>query len=133
MTDTQPTFAHGDIVNVTISGARVVGFPSDVLCTEYDLASPWMDDAKTFKNNLVLNAPGLTVERVAPAEWPPRPGDLWRDNHGALWFASESQPDAGDLRMHTATGTRWSVGHDGQLEDNGPWTLVYREDSGMSA
>lgn len=29
----------------------------------------------------------VTVERVAPPEWPPRPGELWEDAAGRLWFA----------------------------------------------
>ncbi len=71
--------------------------------------------------------PDATVTTLAPAEWPPLPGDLWRDKHGALWVVYRSGYSAATVTMHEANGPRWSEGHEGQIEANGPWALVHRE------
>ncbi len=72
--------------------------------------------------------PDVTVTSLAPAEWPPVAGDAWRDKHGELWFAFEGAVNGEPgLTMRAAKSMRWSAGHEGQIEDNGPWTLVHRE------
>jgi hypothetical protein len=129
-------FKRGDLVDITIKGARVgiKGVDSDPRRLYVDLG-PW-DDGVNKGGEWGMTFPttveGVTVKRVAPAEWPPRPGDLWRDKHNALWFARVAHPEGG-LRMVTADGLRWSDGHEGQLVDNGPWALVYREAGDRSA
>lgn len=116
MSDYQP----GDIVDITIKGARVSRFDAtdDLLTIGYG--------DHNFATTLDIRPTVAVVERVAPPKWPPRPGDLWRDGHGILWFASAVPPDD-ELRMHSASGGRWSIGHVGQLDDNAPWTLVHRQ------
>lgn len=68
---------------------------------------------------------GVTVERVAPADWPPRIDDLWRDTGGMIWFARESEVESGAVQMMLSNGVLmdpWTL-----LEDNGPLALVHRE------
>lgn len=108
----------GDLVDIEIRGAKVESV-DDVGMAVLSLPQ------HSWRPTVNLRAAGVHVERLAPAEWPPLPGDLWRDQHGALWFAFDS-PGVG-LCMRTATGGRSSAGHEGQIEDNGPWVLVYRE------
>lgn len=116
-------FAPGEIVDVTIKGATVCDTtgsspPNIHFTVETGLNVSW---------SMPLNHDAITVTRLAPPEWPPRQGDLWRDKHGDLWFTHTVQPLASGLRMVTADGLRWSEGHEGQLTDNSPWTLVHRE------
>ena len=121
----------GDLVDVVIRGARVYS-PRDQEAdpgTDFVTVEITTHDGSTQLVG-IPEAPGVTVKRTAPAEWPPQPGDLWRDKHGALWFVyvvPRVEGEAPDLYMRTAVGFRWSAGFDGQLADNGPWALVHRE------
>jgi hypothetical protein len=124
MTDT--TYAVGELVDVTIRGARVVGTlrrRSDDQYPEIVLA---LDEhaGQEFSVTLPL-VDGVTIERIAPAEWPPLVGDLWRDRAGTLWFDTPNSPYADN---------HWLIGSNGQgdhanslLKLNGPLTLVHRE------
>lgn len=71
-----------------------------------------------------------TVEVLAPVEWPPRAGDLWRDRHRDLWVFYFDRT-AGVVYGRTADGVRWARGDDlnngDHVGDLGPWTLVHRE------
>lgn len=69
----------GDFVNVTIKGVRQVSHPSARLVRIADEHGDVFD-----------MPPQAAIELVAPATWPPRPGDLWRDKDARLWFAVES-------------------------------------------
>lgn len=86
-------FAQGDIVKITIEGARVVGEGYD---ERYQ--SAWLRVALAINGDeahgkLHLGAQGLTVERVAPPEWPPQPGDVWGSDGGGRWFAAQHVAD----------------------------------------
>lgn len=77
-------YRPGELVKVTIRGrvhalANATGY---VLALDYDTS-----DGIEHQMRIITDSPSVTVERVAPAEWPPRPGDLWRDRHGSVWFA----------------------------------------------
>lgn len=124
------TFEIGELVDITIRGAKVVNtYPirrdgcdmGTVLVAEYT-------DGEHRNVAVGLSAPSVTVERVAPAEWPPQPGDLWRDKHEDLWFVFADPTATGALHMRTADGKRSSLGHEGQIKNNAPWRLVYRDE-----
>lgn len=125
---TKQTFRPGDLVNVTIRGARVVSDDGFRLNVRYGIGP---DGDFSGAVQLPSDAAGLSVDRSAPAEWPPIAGDLWRDRHGDLWFAFTVPTDE-IVRMRTATGGRWADGVDRQIEDNGPWALVRREVNGVA-
>ena len=64
-------FKPGEIVDITIKGARVVNWSPFI----YELTVEHGADANSDRTAFDLTRDQVTVERVAPAEWPPRPGD----------------------------------------------------------
>ena len=114
-------FKRGDIVDITIKGVRVAAEHMGVVSIVAD-----HPDGKPAHYNM---PPQAKVERVAPAEWPPRPGDLWRDQLGAVWFAADLVNDGGDPAIYMlASHEDHQVVPDYCNEKYGPLTLVYRED-----
>lgn len=86
MNDTKTTgYAPGELVNVRINGVRY-GTTDPGHGTRFDTADlgPSYDLGLSF-----WLKPGIphTIERVAPKEWPPQPGDMWTDRDGDPWFA----------------------------------------------
>lgn len=119
MSDHQP----GDMVDITVRRARVNATrngPFTMLSYEVD--------GITSSVPLTEN---VTVERIVPAEWPPRAGDLWRDKHGELWFIHKT-PYTGaaehELMGRTTSGLRWTEDVDDLLVVNAPLDLVHREE-----
>lgn len=118
-----PDFKPGELVDVTIKGVRIHEANTDgaVMIIAED------------RNGVAARyamPPQAGVERVAPAEWPPRPGDKWRDRHGSAWFAFyglEAREvfmiPADPVRGPLATPTPATV-----LGKLSPLTLVHRED-----
>lgn len=126
------SYQPGEIVDITIKGARVI----DAAETAHRAGSAvhevlvfrYADDSDETMGRVVYTAAkGVSVERVAPAEWPPQPGDLWRDRDGTLWFAVEEKGhhpaglmcDSSQVWNPAEVGANWS-----------PLTLVHREDDG---
>lgn len=125
MSDYQP----GEIVNVEIEGARVVGVGDAGL-------GPYLRIAVTVNGHegvsgVLVAADGVTVTSVAPAtptlpaEWPPQPGDLWRDASGCLLFARDLFE--GDVSMAPEAGICDEETPASAWETFGPLTLVHRE------
>jgi hypothetical protein len=115
MTDYKP----GERVDVTIRGARVVEMHG------HDLRVAVGDPGEAY---LTIGADALrdsavTVERVTPAEWPPRLDDLWRDHGGVLWFRGRAI-NSGDPLMGNSLG---EVVTPDQLLTMSP-VLVFRHD-----
>lgn len=136
-----PLPSEGDVVDVTLKGVRVTyveparaGFSAFVWVA---IPRPGGGEYNTLL--LAALSPAITVatvERAAPAEWPPRPGDLWRDGDLDLWFATTGHvyqhgPD-GDfpatpvVELVHAGGNR-SRKPDEVNRDYGPMELVRRE------
>lgn len=125
----------GEVVDITIKGARVTE-----VCYHGDGNGPDLrftyvaNDGVPWPSAVWAEAPGVTVERVAPAEWPPRVGDLWRDCEGDLWFATTGY-DMDNTEYVSLCSTR-SKPLDGWGDSTayhvnrqyGPLTLVHRED-----
>lgn len=114
----------GVIVNVTIRGVRYVGHPSDRLnkiADEHGDTYPLPPQAK--------------IERVAPAHWPPRVGDVWGGYGDVVWFARRHDEapgvllmDARDLEPETG-----SITPEEFLENNGAVPkLLFRPDTEVS-
>ena len=123
-------FHAGELVTITIKAATVLAVDTDQDGYR-DLAVETADDRRLALVTVPLDHQAVTVERLAPADWPPQPGDLWRDKHGDLWFTYLGHDDgSAQIMMRTADGLRWSEGYEGQVADNGPWTLVHREPAG---
>ncbi|MGH3379525.1 MAG: hypothetical protein ACRDP6_32800 [Actinoallomurus sp.] len=116
----------GELVDVTIKGVRVDavhpdGTP-DIIADDSDgLATVW------------VLPPQAAIERVAPAEWPPQPGDLWRDRDGDLWFGLLDDNDEELLTVLSPGRTSKhpafiDSGNDTIQRDHGPLALVHREE-----
>ncbi|MGW6498567.1 hypothetical protein [Nonomuraea angiospora] len=111
----------GDIVDITIKGARVKreGSPG---FTIFDI------DGHGHNLTLMTALSAVSVEVVepaAPAEWPPRLGDLWRDRDQELWFAVSV-----GANIEFVSGLAGELGTTPPAELNracGPLTLVRRE------
>jgi hypothetical protein len=125
MNDFQP----GEVVNVTIKGARVNAWHPELgeLTVEHD--ADVNSDMTTFE------AEKVDVERVASPEWPPLYGDLWRDRDGDLWLART--PLGGDrtvgLVCSRPAGNKSSLvggplSPHQVLKMHGPMVLVHREE-----
>lgn len=81
MSDFQP----GDIVDITIKGVRIERVtPMNHGPSILQIAHP---SAPGNGFDLSPDAPGITVERTAPENWPPQLGDTWADRDGDVWFA----------------------------------------------
>lgn len=84
------TYQEGEYLNITIKGARVRRtrtLPDDGVSVEhlsYDIGN--------YTTSLPL-VEGVAVERMAPAEWPPLPGDIWGIADGGRWFAAQYHAD----------------------------------------
>jgi hypothetical protein len=105
-------YAEGELIDVQIKGARVGAInDSGMLVQLSDLIQ--VDLPLPLPNN------GVTVTRVAPAEWPPLAGDLWANANGVKVFAQ-------DHMLHTSNGFQFGSAEEA-LESIGPMTLVYRE------
>jgi hypothetical protein len=113
-------FKPGEIVDVVIKGVRVDeqgpnGCVSIVAEAPNGLCGHW------------LMPPQAAITRVAPAEWPPQPGDLWRDASGCLLFTRDLFE--GDVSMAPAAGTLDEETPARAWEIFGPLTLVHREET----
>lgn len=112
-------FQPGEIVDISIKGVRISDTSHIRVAIQDESGEVW------------VLPPQAAITRIAPAEWPPRPGDLWRDKHGELWFIHKSAfAGQGDdvLMGRTANGLRWAEDADVLLADNSPMTLVRREE-----
>ncbi|WP_119728375.1 hypothetical protein [Thermomonospora amylolytica] len=113
-------FQPGEIVNITIKGVRIARPRSATAVTITD------EHGVTYQM-----PPQAAVEPVAPAEWPPQVGDVWRDHEGDLWFTQELLEENGS-QVVFAPAQSGEYGHsdadpDDALRRYGPMTLVYRK------
>lgn len=109
-------YKPGEIVDIAIKGVRVLDQRRDgTVVVRCDDNSPdgWR------------MPPQAAIVRVAPAEWPPRKGDLWRDCEGELWLAFPYGFGGGEIRLTAGIGD--TVTADWVLVEYGPLTLVHRE------
>ncbi len=84
-------FKAGDRVNITIRDVEIasVEHDEDVLTVLYTDQT-----GETWHHRCPLDTDTVTVERAAPADWPPQRRDLWvtdlPDGHTTVfWFATE--------------------------------------------
>lgn len=83
----------GELVDITIKGVRVSTVTFSGLVTIQD-----------EHGDPYPMPPQAAIERVAPANWPPRLGDLWQDDGERAYFVADirvdySDDDMPDLRM----------------------------------
>lgn len=116
-------FREGEHVRVTIEGP----------VTQEALGSLYVDVGNGIQAEIPVEAPRVSIEHVAPSEWPPRTGDVWRDRHGSPWFAvnvtDTAETDVPEITM-VAAHEDYRRTPDKLLQTCGPVTLVHREESG---
>lgn len=80
-------YRPGEYVDVTIHGARVRGqadtSPSPNTLTALIELPGTSGLAVELPIGTAIDT--ISIQRVPPAQWPPQPGDLWRDARGHLW------------------------------------------------
>jgi hypothetical protein len=123
----QQEFKVGELVDITIRCARVVPAAVDPDAMPYIKVHVGTEE---FLMEIPVSSLAVTVERVAPAEWPPVAGDLWRDARGGLWFAHVVLTRGGQREMrlqphHESDDGYWTPWR--LLAERGPLALVHRE------
>jgi hypothetical protein len=107
-------FEPGELVRVRIEPARIE--PGE----DVGLIPVSVGNWRTVIN---VRNPGVTIERVAPKEWPPQPGDNWANDRGGRFFATHP-PGQGPVLVATDGKKK---GAEGALNDWGPLHLAGRE------
>lgn len=108
-----------DIVDITVKGVRVDAEHADgtvSITAEHPDGGP-----ATWHM-----PPQAKIERVMPAEWPPHPGDLWRDRSGLYWLALNNRDDQTDDRILRSITDERCLERE-LLKEYGPPTLVHRD------
>lgn len=117
MSSTKPTFSPGELVNVTIRGARIIPGVNDRINLHLGASGTGRDIVVPFPYL------GVSVERVAPAEWPPQPGDIFADRFDNEWVCTDSD---GETILMSEIGGAQNVDALDVLADFGPMRLVRR-------
>jgi hypothetical protein len=117
------THQVGDIVDITIRGA-IVRYQSE---DGGDLEFEYRSELGVCEARVALDSDAVTVERGWPAEWPPRPGDVWQEVDGALWFAQSLGGSQMVLVPAVVRGETSAALPAYVQETFGPLTLVRRE------
>lgn len=133
-------FQPGEVVEVRITGTVVEPRPGDSEFAPNGLRIRYHELERGIWAEVHVadaDAPSVFVQRVAPPEWPPQQGDLWRDRFGSVWFCSleparhdEWGPLSGrELRMSPGDPSHSfsPMKPDKVLEKQGPLALVHRE------
>lgn len=80
-------YEAGEIVNVTIPGARVLkhqGGERPCLLVTHFLGG------ENIVSHIPLDVPGISITRKVPAGGMPKPGEIWEDAHGGRWYVIEA-------------------------------------------
>lgn len=122
-------FQPGEIVDVVIKGVRVRHEDADGVVTV--LAENPLGAVTWYEM-----PPQAAITRVAPAEWPPLPGDKWRDGEGRPWFAIDVTDPVCHEEQFVALVNTFGARLTNPYADvvkYGPFTLVHREEQDAPA
>jgi len=116
-------FRVGEVVDVAISGATVVDTTDTTILVRTGSQAPVC---------IPVNAAGVTVARVAPAQWPPMVGDLWEDCRGDRWLCQQYSDHWDNLQLRMVPTDADShptvdMTQAGLLHSYGPVTLLSRD------
>jgi len=115
----------GAQVKATVAG-RVVGVETGFIDVEV-----WRG-ADTAAFVRVQHPTHAVWDRIAPADWPPEPGDVWRDRQGYTWFVYDSSAGVAAVREREFLAARDGQGSyidtdvEAHLLSRGPLTLLVR-------
>lgn len=118
-------YQPGDIVDITIRGARVVDIyrPDDGKGENLRFTYT-ARDGEQWPCAVWAQAPSVVIKQADPFGWPPRHKDVWRDRNGTLYLVVETH--RGDLLMNGTDCGRHGI--DYVARAHGPLTLVHREE-----
>jgi hypothetical protein len=106
-------FQPGEIVRVIIEAPVIEQHTDRLLAIKRQNGALLID----------LDIEGTTIEHVAPAEWPPRKNDVWRDRHGELLIGAVWAAEGPVLR--SLDGSDYDTAY--ALALLAPLTLVIRD------
>lgn len=89
-------FSPGEVVDITIKAARVTAprpGHNGSLSLVYAEVEPGIFASIDIDHP---ETEGIEITRVAPFEWPPQRGDVWRDRQGVVHFGITYSPDFDD-------------------------------------
>lgn len=84
---TPTVYRAGEVLDVTLR-VRVVEDSNLHHCLNVTYRQPEHLNASPYPLNLPLRSPDMTITRLAPAEWPPQPSELWAAGDGVELFAT---------------------------------------------
>lgn len=118
MTSTVDALQYGEVVDITITGAKVSGPIADRLLIGFG------DDTL----QLTVGNPHVTITRSEPADGEPQQGDVWRDQEGRAYACvwRDGRPVLVDVILRPGNErlyVNWLEVHKGR---SGPIRLVYR-------
>ena len=123
-------FKTGELIDVTMRSLRIDSI-DDVGIAQCSLPG------HNWRTTINLRVADIEIERVAPEEWPPRHGDLWRDTNGALWAGMQittADDDIADesyvVLVPLVASMRARGTHpESVLQGYGPVALIHRQPS----
>jgi hypothetical protein len=103
------SYAPGEVVDLHFAGSVVTD------------AGEGFITVQTAHDEVTLSteAPDCRIVRVTPADGAPRPGEVWRDAHGQIWFAR------GDDKRVAFYGADSKAQHPGGVSLD--WQAVHRD------
>jgi hypothetical protein len=124
-------FLPGEHVRASID-ARVAavgaeGHDGDVTATvQLAITGP---DGREYVTTVPAGWSAVAIERTAPKEWPPRPGDLWRrDEYSEVWFAVFDNYGRKLVMLPSNPAKGLTAYEPDKVLARGPLTLVHREE-----
>lgn len=123
-------FKVGERVTVTIKG-RVTEVDDCLMLIEYASRGDLKAEAP-----IVPDAEAVTIERVAPAEWPPQHQDVWADRDGDHWYGvlvdNDTESDGPYVELWCSRSSKnrgFNSDLDHLIQRHGPFALVHREET----
>lgn len=112
-------FTPGELVKIRIDRARIEpGEDADRVPVS---VGGW-------RITIDVRTPGVTIERVAPKEWPPQASDVWHDHGDHAWFGRvETDENDNSYPMLVNVQTGRSTYANDVLASYGPMRLAYRD------
>lgn len=120
------TYLKGEIVRIVIPEAHVIEVRGDDEADQ-SLCIQLVDGQGAYHVEIPIGDP-VVVVRVVPAGGMPRPGDIWRDVHGAEYFVKQEGPQTARTPrlVHAGYSSNLWESVETVNRESGPLTLVYR-------
>lgn len=112
----------GELVDVLLKDVEVVTASGAALEVTYRAGA----NREAYALYIKPDSPNLVVTRIAPAEWPPRIGDVWADAHGGEWWCRPEHEGA-DAEAYLQSQKGGVDDPSWVLRQYGPMALVYRK------